>query len=224
MKNISNLLQNEHLSGILQAGTQSSSQVAYSEERQVSPSKEIKNLYMDEKGFFEHCAPMKYSHVSLESCEKHPAAFIEYAKAWGAKPESVILLGPVGRGKTQFAFAMIREMFRRCPRRLWPRFYTSPAMDSILLEASKCDSGDKYKIGEIGTEDLLFIDDFGRETKSERIFRQYFELINMRYTNQKPTIISSNLTLDEIGRTMGDAIASRFQEWQIIEFTGPNLS
>ena len=178
---------------------------------------------MDEKGFFEHCAPLKYAHVSLDVCDKQPDAFVEYAKCWGKNPESVILLGPVGRGKTQFAFAMIREMFRRCPRRLWPRFYTSPSLDSILLEASKTDGGDKYKIGEVGSEDVLFIDDFGRETKSERIFRQYFELINMRYTNQKPTIISSNLTLDEIGRTMGDAIASRFQEWQIIEFIGPDL-
>jgi DNA replication protein DnaC len=180
-------------------------------------------LYMDEKGFFEHCVPKKYANASLENCEKQPEAFIEYARSWGKSPESVILLGPVGRGKTQFAFAMLREMFRRCPRRLWPRFYTSPELDSILLEAVKADEGDKYKIGQIGTEDVLFIDDFGRETRSDRIFRQYFELLNMRYTNMKPTIISSNLTLDEIGRSMGDAIASRFQEWQIIEFTGPDL-
>jgi DNA replication protein DnaC len=178
---------------------------------------------MSEAFFFSQCVPHKYSHVSLSDCDKHPQSFHEYARSWGAKPESVILLGPVGRGKTQFAFAMIREMFRRCPRSLWPRFYTSPGIDSALLEAVKSDGGDKYKIGQIGEEDLLFIDDFGREGKSERIFRQYFELINMRYTNQKPTIISTNLTLDEIGRTMGDAIASRFQEWQIIEFTGPDL-
>jgi DNA replication protein DnaC len=178
---------------------------------------------MSEEFFFSNCVPPKYSKVSLASCDKQPQSFHEYARAWGANPESVILLGPVGRGKTQFAFAMIREMFRRSRKRIWPRFYTSPDIDSTLLEAVKGDQGDKYKIGEIGNEDLLFIDDFGRESRSDRIFRQYFELLNMRYTNMEPTIISTNLTLDEIGLTMGNAIASRFQEWQIIEFTGPDL-
>ena len=178
---------------------------------------------MSEAFFFSNCVPQKYAHVSLDHCEKQPKAFIEYAKTWGANPESVILLGPVGRGKTQFAFAMLREMFRRSRRQLWPRFFTSPELDSMLLEAVKSDGGDKYTLGDIGGQDILFIDDFGRESKTERIFRQYFELLNMRYTNQKPTIISTNLSLDEIGKTMGDAIASRFQEWQIIEFTGPDL-
>ena len=178
---------------------------------------------MNEKGFFENCVPKKFAHVTLADCGRQPAAFIEYAKTWGAKPESVILMGPVGRGKTQFGFAMIREMFRWYPQSIWPRFYTSPELDSILLGAVKSDEGDKYRLGQIGGEDLLFIDDFGREGRSERIFRQYFELVNMRYTNQKPTIISTNLNFSEIGQHMGDAIASRFQEWQIIEFTGPDL-
>lgn len=178
---------------------------------------------MDEKSFFAHCVPPKFANASVETCDKQPAAFLDYAKAWGSKPESVILLGPVGRGKTQFAFAMIREMFRRCPQRLWPRFYTSPDLDSLLLEAAKSDSGDKYKLGYVGNEDILFIDDFGRESRSERLFRQYFELINMRYTNLKPTIISTNLPLDEIGKQIGFAVASRFQEWMIIEFSGCDL-
>lgn len=178
---------------------------------------------MDERTFFSQCVPSKYANASIENCDKQLVAVQEYAKAWGERPESVILIGPVGRGKTHFAFAMIRELFRRSPGRFWPRFYTSPDLDSLLLEAVKSDEGDKYQLGKIGNEDVLFIDDFGREGKSERVFRQYFELINMRYTNQKPTIISTNLTLDEIGRSMGDAIASRFQEWPIVEFTGPDL-
>jgi DNA replication protein DnaC len=178
---------------------------------------------MSEKHFFEICAPKKFAHVTLEQCDKQPQSFHEYAKEWGKKPESVILLGEVGRGKTQFAFAMIREMFRRCPRRIWPRYYTSPEMDSMLLQASRSDDADKFKINEIGKEDLLFIDDFGRETNSERAKRQYFEVLNMRYAGLLPTLISTNLTLEQIGHHMNAAIASRFQEFQIIEFGGADL-
>jgi DNA replication protein DnaC len=186
-------------------------------------SKEIPNLYMNEKGFFGHCVPEKFANVTLESCDKQPQAFIEYARQWALRPESVVLLGKVGRGKTQFAFAMIREMMRKCPKHIWPRYFTSPRLDSMFLEAVKSEGGDGFIIQDLGEQDLLFIDDFGRETKSERVSRQYFELINLRYTKQLPTIISTNLTLEELGRTMNEAIASRFQEWQIIEFGGEDL-
>lgn len=178
---------------------------------------------MDEKGFFTNCVPKKYADVTLEKCDKQPSSFIEYAKSWGRNPESVILMGPVGRGKTQFAFAMLREMFRRCHRVIWPRYFTSVELDSILLAAVKSDEGDKFCVQDIASQDMLFIDDFGRETSSERIRRQYFEIINLRYANHLPTIISTNLNMEEIGKHMSEAVASRFQEWQVIEFGGDDL-
>ncbi len=178
---------------------------------------------MSEQHFFEHCAPKKFANVTLEQCDKQPPAFHDYAREWAWKPESVVLIGDVGRGKTQFAFAMIREMFRRCPMRIWPRYYTSPEMDSILLRASRSEDADKFAITQMGKEDLLFIDDFGRETDSARASRQYFELLNMRYANLLPTLISTNLTLQQIETHMNKAIASRFQEFQIIEFCGIDL-
>jgi len=178
---------------------------------------------MSEKHFFENCVPKKFANTTLEHCDKQPASFIDYAKEWALKPESVVLIGDVGRGKTQFAFAMIREMFRKCPRKIWPRYYTSPEIDSILLKASRSEDADKYILNKMGTEDLLFIDDFGRETDSARASRQYFELLNMRYSNLLPTIISTNLTLQQIETHMNKAIASRFQEYQIIEFCGVDL-
>jgi DNA replication protein DnaC len=183
----------------------------------------IKGAQMSEKHFFEHCVPKKFSHVTLDQCDKQPKSFHDYAKSWGSKPESTILLGDVGRGKTQFAFAMIREMFRRSPRKLWPRYYTSPEMDSILLKASRDEDADKAVIHKIASEDLLFIDDFGREMDSARAKRQYFEVLNLRYANLLPTLISTNLTLEEIQNHMNKAIASRFQEFQIIEFGGVDL-
>ena len=178
---------------------------------------------MNEKGFFDHCVPPMFKNIKLENCDLQPQSFHDYAKLWGANPESVILMGDVGRGKTQFAFAMIREMFKRCPKQIWPRYYTSPDIDSTLLEACKSDEADRHKINALGTEDLLFIDDFGRETDSPRVKRQYFEFLNQRYANMLPTIVSTNLTFEGIAKHMNNAIASRFQEYQIIEFLGPDL-
>lgn len=217
MKKLSDFLKPNKLTEVLKS--QDSSQAGSCEAMDLS----IKGAVMSETFFFEHAVPKKFANTSLNDCNKQPKSFHEYARSWAKNPEAAILLGGSGRGKTQFAFAMIREMFRLCPRTIWPRYYTSPYMDSLLLEASRSDEGDKFVVDQMGSEDLLFIDDFGRETTSERVKRQYFEVLNQRYAKLLPTLISTNLSIEQIGQHMNEAIASRFQEFQILEFLGPDL-
>lgn len=181
----------------------------------------MSNIINLEQRFFEKYVPKKYANVTLESCDKQPKSFISYARSWAECPESVVLLGPVGRGKTHFAFAMIREAIRKNTF-LWPRYYTSPSLDALLLSLTRSDDA-FHEMESAQTSQLLFIDDLGRETRSERASRQYFDLINYRYANNLTTIISTNLTIDEVSVNLNDAIASRFQEWQIIEFGGEDL-
>jgi DNA replication protein DnaC len=177
----------------------------------------------DEKSFFSSIVPSAYANICLDSCDKQPTEYIEWAKKWAIDPTSVFLCGGYGTGKTHFAFAMIREVFRACPRKIWPRFFTSPALDSRLLKAVKCDDGDEFALRDMAEQDLLFIDDVGRETKSERLKRQYFEILNYRHVHHLPTILTSNFNLDQLGEVIDGAIASRIQEWQTIEFNGGDL-
>jgi DNA replication protein DnaC len=176
---------------------------------------------MDEKSFFQHAVPPEFFHASLENCDMQPKEYISFAKKWSLNPTSVFLFGGYGRGKTHFAFAMIREVFRRCPRIIWPRFFTSPDLDSRLLRAVKGEEGDQWMTANLSSQDLLFIDDIGRETKSDRLRRQYFEILNYRHSHKLPTILSSNLTLENLAEVLDGAIASRIQEWQNIQFKGP---
>jgi len=177
----------------------------------------------DEKSFFGSVAPSAYANVSLENCDKQPLEYIEWARNWAIEPTSVFLCGGYGTGKTHFAFAMIREVFRACPRKIWPRYFTSPTLDSRLLKAVKSEDGDEFALRDAAEQDLLFIDDLGRETKSERLKRQYFEILNYRHVHHLPTILTSNFNLDQLGEVIDGAIASRIQEWQTIEFTGRDL-
>lgn len=178
---------------------------------------------MDEKGFFTHQVPKKYANCSLENCDKQPKKFIDFGRKWALNPSSIFLFGAYGTGKTYFAFSLIREMFRKCPKKIWPRYFTSPELDSRLLKASKSDAGDQWEIKSLREEDLLFIDDLGRETKSDRLRRQYFEILNYRYVHELPTILTSNMSADQLGETLDGAIASRLQEWVSIKFEGPDL-
>jgi DNA replication protein DnaC len=192
-------------------------------------------MYMTEECFFNYCAPRKYKDITLEDCDKQSVEYIDFAKKWASNPCSIILVGDVGRGKTQFAFAMLREMFRVHDRfrpnkphwqrsnAPWPMYITTVELDSKLLKASKSEFGDGIELERYSTQELLFIDDIGRETKSDRLKRQYFEILNYRYVNLLPTMLSTNFNLDEIDEILSNAVASRLQEYEMLEFTGPDL-
>jgi DNA replication protein DnaC len=182
----------------------------------------VAGLTMSEKGFFDHCVPKKYQDAVLDSLDKQPIGLIEFGRQWAKNPTSLYLHGNTGSGKTRFTFAIIRQAFRSWNKHFWPRYYTAPQLDSILHEAI-INTGDKYVIDNLKKEDMLFIDDFGRENKTDRIKRQYFEIFNYRYSNELPTIITSNFDVEWVNREVSDVIASRIQEWDIIRFTGPDL-
>jgi DNA replication protein DnaC len=173
-----------------------------------------------EGGFFGGQCPERFRNCRLETLDRQSSSLIEFGKAWANNPTSVFVYGGVGSGKTHYAFAIVRE-YIRCQGK-WPRFYTSPNLDSILCK-SIMEKGDHYLIEQISKEDLLIVDDFGRETKSDRIRRQYFEIFNNRYANNLPTIVTSNYDLTWIGENLGEAIASRFETFQMIRFTGKDL-
>ncbi len=179
-------------------------------------------MYMNEQSFFSHGVPKKYQDAELGKLDKQPQSMIDFGKQWAKNPTSLFLYGNKGSGKTKFAFALIRELFRQGYPNFWPRYYTSPELDSKLHQAIM-DGGDRYLIENLSKEDFLLIDDFGRETKSDRIKRQYFEIINYRYSHELPTILTSNYDLERIGRELDEVIASRIEEWKIIRFTGKDL-
>lgn len=165
----------------------------------------------------------KYQKASLDNCNLIPKHIVDFCREYALNPTSLVITGGYGTGKTYLVFAIVREIFRKNPKRMWPRFFTSPELDSIFLKASKSDDGDGYEIESKAKEDLLIIDDLGRETKSDRLKRQYFELFNYRYARELPTIVTSNYNLEQLGEVLDGSIASRMQEWQLINFKGADV-
>jgi DNA replication protein DnaC len=146
---------------------------------------------------------------------------IDFGKDWVCNPKSLIVQGDVGCGKTYFCFCLMREALKL--ENIQEAIYLdSTELDSNLLNAIQNDS--EYKLlQKYKTAELLFIDDFGRERKTDRMFRQLYEIINYRYANEKITLISTNFDNAEIADTICPAIASRMCEWDIIEMKGPDL-
>lgn len=191
----------------------------------LSISQSSLSLTPDEKGFFGHAAPEMYRHASIDSLALPLVGLTDFARSWAQQTpfSSIFMTGTYGSGKTYFAFALIREAFRVMRKKgyFWPKYYSSTALDAKLRKASMHEDGDEYTLREIGEEDLLFIDDLGKETRSDRLKRQYFEIINYRYSKKLPTIVTSNYTLDQLSEIIDGSISSRMQEWMFLKF--PNI-
>ncbi len=72
--------------------------------------------------------------------------------------------------------------------------------------------------------DLLIIDDLGTELTNNFVTTQLFSCLNERHMRRKPTIISTNLSLEELRNRYSDRIFSRIMSnYQIYKLSGPDI-
>jgi len=72
--------------------------------------------------------------------------------------------------------------------------------------------------------DLLIIDDLGSELTTPLTQSSLYTVINTRLTGEKHTIISSNLSMDEVSRRYSPQIASRLSgEYRVLNFYGEDI-
>jgi len=72
--------------------------------------------------------------------------------------------------------------------------------------------------------DLLIIDDLGTELNNSFINSQLFLCINERILNKKSTIISTNLSLEQINRSYTERVFSRIiQSYTLLHIYGEDI-
>lgn len=128
----------------------------------------------------------------------------------GKEAGSLILTGKVGTGKTMLGCAAINaiiagkscrmvkmiDMFREI-KETWRK--DSPITELELIK--------KYS-----TVDLLVIDEAGvnYDSDTEKMF--IFDIIDGRYQEMKPTIVITNLDMEELKKVMGDRVIDRLRD------------
>ena len=153
-------------------------------------------------------------------------------------PQSLVLLSPsiYGLGKTHLVCALINQIIETeekaiisqntyirklpCPvyytaentllRRIRQTFNRSNAHnDDKFYEETE---NDVYK--KLARPDLLIIDDVGKVRPRDLNFLQgvYFNIIDQRYTDSHPIILTTNLDLSELEEHIGGACADRIRE------------
>ena len=133
-----------------------------------------------------------------------------FAMNWAKLPtETLYLSGPPGCGKTYASIAILKELILQ-QKYHWIIYTRSDDLDSELLKSmeqkNEADVIEKYS-----EVPILFIDDLGTERPTERVLKQYLNIIDSRTSNCMPTVYTSNLAIEEVAKTLGDRIASRLQ-------------
>jgi DNA replication protein DnaC len=166
----------------------------------------------------------------FEDCKNLPEGLIEHGKKWSKSYpiRSQYLWGTFGSGKTTFACAMIREFLEGLGGKfeMNPHFLTAKTLDNKLINDRNAYGTDASVILMYSECDLLFIDDLDKFNATERVKSQFFEILNNRYENNLPMIITSNLSPLQLTNILGAAISDRIKDkkfWDRIEFPDRNL-
>jgi DNA replication protein DnaC len=123
--------------------------------------------------------------------------------------KNIILMGATGGGKTHLATAVLRE--QAAAYRLARYITSAQVVASIRDTWGKKDASESSVFHELAHEDLLLIDEIGQRDDGANAQEILSQLIDMRY-KRAPTIITSNLTLDQLRAQLGDRAFDRLNE------------
>lgn len=123
--------------------------------------------------------------------------------------QGLLLAGGCGSGKTHLAAAIVHALIERGYRGV---FLTS----GRYLDSLKSAFGNAQRTRDLQEEarcaDLLVLDDLGAERTSEWGKSELFALLNDRYEQMLPTVLTTNLSMKELIDRLGERTVSRIAE------------
>jgi len=132
---------------------------------------------------------------------------LSQAQKFAASPRGwLVLMGTYGCGKTHLAAAIANACVEFGMRTF---FLTVPdLMDWLRNSFDSKDTSFEERFEEIRNIGLLVLDDLGAQNTTKWANEKLFQIIDYRYVRKLPTVITTNLTLED----MDDRIRSRLQD------------
>jgi DNA replication protein DnaC len=165
--------------------------------------------------------PASLLHCSLDNwapsgdAEKQNAQIVrDYA---GNPKGFLVMLGDVGTGKTHLAVGVMRA-FRSSFR------LVKQSTLLRMLRQTYRDDGAEDPISECQKTGLLVLDELGVSGGGRDEFPMLHELLDYRYSERKPTIITSNLAWEGLSQVLGERLVDRLKEatYRVLVFSGPS--
>ena len=160
----------------------------------------------------------------LERFQKTVSECKKFIETFDSGYHNLFFYGTVGTGKSFLSGCIARELIESGHSVI----YFSAAGLFETLSRNMFDY--KNKDGTVGSYenlndcDLLIIDDLGTEYTKNIAPSVLFSLLNERHLNKRSTIISTNLSLEDVRNRYSDRVFSRItSHYNICKFTGPDI-
>lgn len=144
----------------------------------------------------------------------------QYKKSRGS---GIVFTGQKGTGKTMLSAIILQELYLQYNANVYFVNFDK-YIDNIRESMNKGTRlyGKEFELQDkLFRQDVLCIDEIGVGTQSEFNLKKLYAVINERYEKRRPTIITTNISMDTISRWEYGRIHSRFAEsYYIVEMTG----
>lgn len=150
----------------------------------------------------------------------------EYARSFGRRDGSLLFTGAPGLGKTFLSACIAREVSEHG----FSVVYDTASHIFQQFESAKFGRENPYEedpdreINRYLNCDLLLMDDLGTEMTTSLIPPVFYRIVNERLLNHRRTVLSTNLTVEQLGQRYGGAVLSRIRgEYQTLLFFGDDI-
>lgn len=135
----------------------------------------------------------------------------------GSEPRVHLLHGPNGTGKSHVAAAMVREACEHVGARF------VPAVELIArIQAGYGDHGSSPLeiVREMNEVPVLALDDLATERLTDDALHWVCHVLDVRWSEMRPTIVTTNYDPAELTRRYGARFASRACSGRVVAFSG----
>lgn len=181
----------------------------------IEAVKRLKSLSLMDKAYeiasFKSCEVTDHNRANLRLCYRYAGAF----EKMEAKNKGLLLYGDVGTGKSYAAACIANYLMER---------QIPVIMTSFIKILNNFDN--EKMIQRMMNTRLIIIDDLGAERSTDYALERVYAIIDERVRMEKPMIITTNLTIDEMKAEKDiryERIYDRiFPKCFPIHFTGPS--
>lgn len=153
---------------------------------------------------------------------KIKAACERYALKFSQNSDSILFYGRTGLGKTHLSLAIANDVIAKGYNVVYAPI--SRVLERIEREHFSSDNNSAEALHSAIDCDLLIIDDLGTEFTTQFVTATIYDIINSRTLSGRPTIINTNLSIEELESRYSERIVSRISnKYKKFMFVGEDI-
>lgn len=134
----------------------------------------------------------------------------EKINGWFKNPKNfLVFCGNPGLGKTYLCACYVKE----CLEKNYPiRYFNENSLLQHLRQAIKDDLDYEYELKRLCDCPYFILDDLGSARQTDWSKDAIFSFVDIRHSSGLPTLITSNISIDEMNSFYGQRFASRIKD------------